>query len=317
MYKFYYLFFILGVEAFCFKPISNNYLWKLLSDPLKENARNFFIKRAEIKGIPWTNLKNKYENKRNFTKINNIYENIVDNSLKYPDYYLQPFHGYDEGNLNWQAATENEAATLSISSYYWKGYSVDDSAKFMRYNFTDRIKNYINKDIDNILDLGCSIGISTNFIKDAFGDDKNIYGIDLSPYFISIAEFNELTTDSLLKFSHQNAENLNFNDDNFDLITSCFLFHEVPTIPTRNIFTEVYRTLNKGGCFAILDLNQNELEIKLDKNYLRKLLFESTEPHIYEYYNNNIEYELKRSGFEDIKKFKNDPYNSVWLATKK
>lgn len=35
-------------------------------------------------------------------------------SVDYPSYYVQPFHGYDEGNLSWRAAHELEAATQSM-----------------------------------------------------------------------------------------------------------------------------------------------------------------------------------------------------------
>lgn len=317
MLKLYYLFFIISTEAFSFKPKSNNYFWKLLSDPLKENARNFFIKRAEGKGIPWNNIKNKYKNEDTFKKLNNMFDYVNNKNIKYPDYFIQPFHGYDKGNLNWEAAIENEASTMSISSHYWAGYSASESTNFMRFNFTDKIKNYNNQRIKTILDIGCSIGVSTKFISQAYYDAESIYGVDLSPYFISIAEYNAMINHDPIHFSHQNAENLNFQSNSFDLVTSCFLFHEVPSLPTKNILNEVNRILRKGATFAILDLDPNELKNKLEQNYLRKLFFESTEPHIYEYYNYNLELELKNSGFENIKKLKNDPYNSVWLATKK
>lgn len=31
---------------------------------------------------------------------------VTNDALQYPDYYLQPFHAYDEGNLCWEAAFE-------------------------------------------------------------------------------------------------------------------------------------------------------------------------------------------------------------------
>lgn len=35
--------------------------------------------------------------------------------IEYPDYFLQPFHAYEEGNLNWLAAYEIEPATYAIA----------------------------------------------------------------------------------------------------------------------------------------------------------------------------------------------------------
>ncbi len=36
---------------------------------------------------------------------------LQDSNLKYPSYYTQPFHAYDQGNLCWQAALEVESAS--------------------------------------------------------------------------------------------------------------------------------------------------------------------------------------------------------------
>jgi hypothetical protein len=46
-------------------------------------------------------------------------------------------------------------------------------------------------------------------------------------------------------------------------------------------------------------------------------MFEITEPHILSYYDNDMKTLLKKTGFTDIEKIKNDPVNSVWIAMKK
>ena len=40
-------------------------------------------------------------------------EEKEDKSISYPNYFIRPFHGYDDGNMNWRAVHEAEAATLS------------------------------------------------------------------------------------------------------------------------------------------------------------------------------------------------------------
>ena len=49
-------------------------------------------------------------------ELKDLKEKIENKTLCYPDYYLQPFHGYDDGNLNWEAAQENE---VFIFIYYF------------------------------------------------------------------------------------------------------------------------------------------------------------------------------------------------------
>ena len=44
---------------------------------------------------------------------------------------------------------------------------------------------------DNILDIGCSAGISTRTLADAFPEAASVTGLDLSPHFLAVAEYRE------------------------------------------------------------------------------------------------------------------------------
>ena len=65
--------------------------------------------------------------------------------MKYPDYYLKPFHGYNEGNMLWRAAYEAESATLSIAAGYWDKVDPITSQEWMRQNITNNINYYIKE----------------------------------------------------------------------------------------------------------------------------------------------------------------------------
>lgn len=43
----------------------------------------------------------------------------------------------------------------------------------------------------NILDVGCSAGISTRAMADAFPEAASLRGLDLSPHFLAVAEHRE------------------------------------------------------------------------------------------------------------------------------
>ena len=49
---------------------------------------------------------------------------------------------------------------------------------------------------------------------------------------------------------------------------------------------------------------------------MEKWAFEITEPHIYDYYKNNIREELKKTGFHNINEQTNDSKNTAILSTK-
>jgi hypothetical protein len=126
--------------------------WNKVTIPFKSKARDWFINRAETVGIPWTNLRNYYSSPlvNNQLIANKI--NITDIDLEYPSYYTKPFHGYDEGNLNWLAAQEAEAATLNIASGYWPNVEVSVAQSWMRTNTTDHVKLYMSGYNSNVVE---------------------------------------------------------------------------------------------------------------------------------------------------------------------
>ncbi len=44
---------------------------------------------------------------------------------------------------------------------------------------------------DDILDIGCSAGISTRALAEAFPEAASVAGLDLSPHFLAVAEYRE------------------------------------------------------------------------------------------------------------------------------
>lgn len=263
-------------------------MWIFVSRPLKESAKLWFINRSIVKNIDWNGLTNEYKKGINFEKILQFKQNLE---------FIQAFHGYDEGNI------EPDTSFLPICDNYWKNVCIMDSEKWVRYNATNNIKKYIRRYSDYyshdgamILDVGCSGGISTEYILRGFPNASSVYGLDLA-----VSSF------------HNNA----FQKETFDIIIICnFLFHEVPPDTTRVIFKEMLRLLKEGGILAVVDLDPEI--IKGDKllSQFRKWAFEVTEPHIYSYNNINMTYYFLESGFIDVVKKSNDPINAVWIGRK-
>ena len=293
-------------------------LWKFMNENLKTTARKWFIKRAEKSGIPWTDLVKHYENRLDI--LESYKEKYENTSIQYPSYYTQSFHGYDKGNLEWKAALEVQAATLSISSRYWPKLDPIVAEQYMRNNATESIQCYWkhhNPDIpvQTIMDMGSSTGISTKFIQRSFPEAK-VLGVELSPYFLAVALYDSDMTEDSLHFLHANAEDVPLDDESFDIITCQFLFHEVPYWNQLEILKEAHRLLKVGGVLAILDLNPYDLRSRLENSQFRLWAFESTEPHIFDYYQNNMKRTVQECGFESVVQMKNDPMNMLWMGKK-
>lgn len=294
-------------------------IWDNIDKNFKDIARNWFIYRAEKAGIDWHHLVAQNELKMNFLKY--IYENIENKDIQYPEYYLKPFHGYEKGNLNWNAALEGDAATLSIAVNYWKNNDPFLSEKWLRYNITKNINDYHKKHkIDtfkDVLDVGCSIGVSTEYLHKSYLNLSSLTGIDLSPYYLSIATYNAVDKNIPIKYIHRLAEKTQFKDATFDFIICNFLLHEVPNESSKLIIKELHRILKPDGVLAIVDLDPTNVKNKLIVSAFRKWAFETTEPHINEYYNIDMGILLEENNFINIEKKTNDPVNSIWFGQKK
>ena len=320
MIVFSFLFFIVTCQGFTLK-MSNKMdtNWNNLQFSVKERARKWFISRATKKGIPWNPLYDK--NVALQDEIVKRMEAKENKDISYPDYFMRPFHGYDDGNMNWRAVYEAEAATLSIAAGYWDNVDPYITQEWMRTNITENIKNYFHEVQttlpEHILDVGCSIGISTEFLYRDFKNFKNIDGIDLSPYFIALADYRAQDQKLEIDYTHGNAENTPYLENSYNLIVCNFVFHELPEQAANDIINELYRILAYDGVLAIVDMDPAHLDKTLNNNIFRKWAFESTEPHIYNYYLRNTLSMMKNCGLKSLEKKRNDPLNSVWLGVKR
>lgn len=67
-------------------------------------------------------------------QIRELRAELEDPAVQYPDYYVQPFHAYEKGNLNWLAAFEVESATYSMAlrTFPGQGLSPDQAQRRLR-----------------------------------------------------------------------------------------------------------------------------------------------------------------------------------------
>uniref|UniRef100_A0A1D1Y2A9 Cation/H(+) antiporter 20 n=1 Tax=Anthurium amnicola TaxID=1678845 RepID=A0A1D1Y2A9_9ARAE len=140
---------------------------------MKMAARKLIISTAEKSNVPWRAMVKEILESDVYQEM----EKIRDISIVYPDYYLKPFHAYDEGNLSWLAAAEAEAATMAIAKRAIPDASIDEANKIVRGKWLHAIEQHIqryseNSVINDILDIGCSMGFSTRCLAEKFPSAK-------------------------------------------------------------------------------------------------------------------------------------------------
>ena len=284
---------------------------KPLDKLLKNQARQMMIKRAEKMGVPWRDTVKKLSQH----DWKNEEENLINNNLEYPDYYLTSFHGYEKGNLTWEAAFEVESAAYAVHAKIWGDSDIQGDEK-LRSSYHDVIKETLPNFIpNNILDLGCSVGMSTFALQKIY-PQAQITGLDLSSYFLAVAQYQTSENNHNLKWIHRKAENTGLKEESFDLISSCLMFHEVPQKPSLEIFKEAWRLLQPGGYFTIMDMNPYSEAFQNFPPYVFTLL-KSTEPYLDDYMTLDIEKALIEIGFEAPTISFNSPRHRTIIARKR
>ncbi|OAY33947.1 hypothetical protein MANES_13G137800v8 [Manihot esculenta] len=292
--------------------------FKPLSALLKLGARQVLISTAEKNNIPWREMRREILE----SDVYKEFERIQNPSIIYPDYYLSPFHAYDEGNLSWLAAAEAEPATMSIARRAMPdASSAEEADQVMRGNWLQAIQQHHlqhsgNSMISDILDIGCSVGVTTRFLADNF-PLANVTGLDLSPYFLSVAQFKEkkrAPRKNAIKWIHANGEDTGLPSKSYDLVSIAYVFHECPERAIVNIVKEAFRLLRPGGTLALTDQAPESKVIQELPPVLFTLL-KSTEPFLDEYYLTDLEGRLKEAGFVNIQSVLTDPRHKTVTAT--
>ncbi len=279
----------------------------------KYQARKMMIERAESMGVAWRKEAAELRSRdwsSEFTQVNNA-------ALDYPDYYLRPFHAYEEGNLGWAPATEVEVAAYAVHAKIWKDSGVNGDS-LLRQSFHDVVKAQLLEAPQNILDLGCSIGMSTFSLQEIY-PKAQITGVDLSPYFLAVAQYrtqNRNSSCAAPTWVHAAAESTGLLDASFDLVSVCLVFHELPQTAAIAILQEARRLLRPGGHLAIMDMNpKSEVYAKMPPYILT--LLKSTEPYLDQYFALDLEQAIVDAEFSQPTLTRNTPRHRTLIAQAK
>lgn len=297
---------------------------KPLFNIAKTKAREKMIKQGADIGVNWNDNKSILE--KDFDKLLKNYDNLYKN-LDYPDYYLKPFHAYEEGNLSWLAAMEVESAALTVHApiFVPKGELSINGDFELRDNFHKNMKkNFYDRGFQpkKILDIGCSTGLSTLKLHESFPSCE-IIAVDLSPFFLSVAKYQLETNQRLstarnsITYMHASGEYSTLGKNDCDLVTMCLVSHELPKKASRDIFQHAFDILTSGGVLTFMDINpKSEFFIKFAANAFAFSAFKSTEPWIGDYVSMDLESTLKDVGFRDVYVLPNSPRHRTVIAYK-
>ncbi|MDR9402305.1 MAG: class I SAM-dependent methyltransferase [Halothece sp. Uz-M2-17] len=273
----------------------------------KSRARNMMIKRAEEIGVPWRDRVAQLKQHDWDSEL----VTIENPNLDYPDYYTCSFHAYEKGNLSWEAALEVEVAAYAVHAKLWEESGADGDQR-LRDSYHQILQEQLPITPDTILDLGCSVGMSSFALQERY-PQAQITGVDLSPYFLSVAQYQARQKEMNIQWQHAAAEATELPNNSYDLVSAFLMFHELPQKPAKAIFQEAKRVVKPGGYFCLMDMNPQSPVYQKMPPYVFTLL-KSTEPYLDEYFTLDLHEALTEAGFTAPKIIPNSPRHRTVIA---
>eukprot|EP00249_Psilotum_nudum_P009922 c22233_g1_i4 orf=760-1422(+) len=195
--------------------------------------------------------------------------------------------------------------------------SLEEAIQILRGNWLQCIQDHHQQNsgdlgISDILDIGCSVGVSTRCLAEKF-PSAEMTGLDLSPYFLAVAQYKDKLSVAKgnerqrpIRWLHADGEETGLPSASFDIVSLAYVIHECPQYATRRLLKEAFRLLRPGGTVALTD---NSPKSKVIQNLPPVLftLMKSTEPWMDEYYSLDLESAMVEVGFVNVKSILTDP----------
>ncbi len=208
-----------------------------------------------------------------------------------PEYYTRNFHFQTSGYLGNTSAELYEHQVEILFS---------GAADAMRRLIIPQIKVHLNgSDGEGLkfLELGSGTGRLTKFMALAF-PKAQITCVDLSSFYLSKAKKN-LSNFKRIDFLQGQGEDLSFKNENFDVVYSCFLFHELPLHVREAVLKESKRLLKPMGLFGMVDSLQNNDDADFQWA-LKQFPQDFHEPFFKNYTQVSMESMLEEAGLKNI-----------------
>lgn len=282
------------------------------------------ISEAEKNGVPWQGKVAELERELPERKFQAEVEAITNPNLEYPDYYLVPFHAYEEGNLSFLAAAEACPATYATSLRVWPADKLSPAAALQRLRkchldavFAEAPVGWADRQSFVAVDAGCSVGLSTLAVVERLqsvrsGSDTRVIGLDASPHMLVVAKQDAACG---AEYVHGFAENCGLEDASVDWFGLQFVVHELPAEATREVFSEALRVLRPGGVLSLID-NDPASPVIQGRPPAIATLMKSTEPHSDSYYSLDVVALMTQVGFKTATSTRTDPRHHTVVGVK-
>ena len=180
----------------------------------------------------------------------NDYKDIPEvDKERFPPYYRRTFHWQTDGYFSEHSAEMYEIGVELL----FRG-----TADVMRRQVIPPITEFVRRsggaDKLKLLDIGCGTGRTLHQLAITH-PTLRLHGADMSPAYIKMAR-KRLKDVEEVTLAVENGESLPWAAETFDIVTSTYMFHELPRNARRNVVREMFRVVRPGGLVVIEDSAQ-------------------------------------------------------------
>jgi SAM-dependent methyltransferase len=292
----------------------------LLSIPVVHDVmfgvyRKQIVEKSEKMGLPWSAFMD--EQWEALSDLKEKAARIKDPKVTIPEYYYAPIHAYNDGNLCWESAMEEDLwSKMMIAPLY--NNALDGDVQ-MRQQWLAITARAVRGSPKSATDLGCGTGLSMYMLDAKWPSIEQVTGVDLSTYKLAVCEDKKAAMpaakSSKYTLIHAAAEATPVAASSQDLASLCLVAHESPKWVSESIFAEAYRILKPGGVFTMLDLDKENLENLLENPFVAAI-YKRTEPYMPEFLKLDPMTDLKKAGFEVVEVDNASRSHIVYVARK-
>jgi len=187
--------------------------------------------------------------RRKEKKGQELRETYMADPKRYPDYYLQNFHYQTDG---WLSAKSAQLYDFQVETLFL------GSADAMRRRALPYIADFMrNRDASTTkhLDVASGTGRFLSFVRDNHPELQST-ALELSPHYLEATRKNNARFNGKggsLRLVEANAEDMPLADEEFDMVTNVYLFHELPRAVRKTVAKEMARVLKPGGKLFFVD----------------------------------------------------------------
>lgn len=189
----------------------------------------------------------------------------------YPDYYKTAFHYQTDGWLSQDSAEVYETSTETLFLGTQDAMQRVSLVPLVEYANNFSISSSSGGRPLKVLEVGCGTGRFLTFVRDNLPLDAECTAVDLSPFYLNCARDNDKNWMNIRKrietserndegvqirpskFVQSKAEDLPFEDEEFDIVMCVYVYHEVPRDIRTKISSEMERVTKKGGIVILTD----------------------------------------------------------------